>query len=197
MIAIINTTRKILFVTKMMNAKNWYQQTSDKLDEIFGPDADLIAALFSATSPQVQLETSYSWTIQIYNQYRRGESPDLSMLHRIHRKNVLRALAGERLSGRKVRAFYRALRGDLSAVVLDTWMLKMFNWTKHNPEGRKYDKMARCFANVARMNGYEPAEFQAILWTDIRAKAGHKPISYLDCLSNDKQMELFPDEAPF
>lgn len=171
----------------------WYSQTTEFLQTTFGTDYKLIAALLAATSPQVRLSTSWTWTLRIYHQAKAGKNPDLSMLGSCHRLNVLRALAGESLSGRKVQSFYENLIGNNNAVTIDTWMLRLFGWyNRHNryPTVRQYDKLAARFANVAKNNGHTPAEFQAILWTKFRLKNKEKPTSYYIVGQDKKQMEF-------
>lgn len=173
---------------------NWYANTTRMLRDVFGNDVNLVTGLLAACSPQVQLKTSWDWAMQIYKQFRQGKHPDLRMLMRCHRLNVKRVLAGEPLQGRKVQNFYQALLGDNDAVVLDMWMLRLCKYYprhNHNPQGGRYDRLAKCFASVARYNGYNPAEFQALLWCNYRAKAGYEPVSYLQCIENPAQLELF------
>lgn len=174
-----------------MNARNWYNQTTEFLQDTFGTDYKLVAALLSATSPQVRLSTSWTWTLRIYYQAKAGKHPDLSKLGPCHKANVFRALAGEPLSGRKVSNFYENLIGNENAVTLDTWMLRLFGWyTRHIrvPTDQQYDRLAVRFANVARGNGFSPAEFQAILWTKYRLQNGEKPASYCIAGQDKKQM---------
>lgn len=170
--------------------QNWYSKTTDFLKDTFGDNYKLIAALLSACSPQVNLKTSWTWTIEIYNQYKAGKMPDLSKLMRCHRANVLRALAGQELSGRKVQNFYENLIGNDNAVTLDTWMLRLFGWYDRHirvPTDRQYDKLANRFRAVAKANGYAPAEFQAILWTKYRQQNGRQPVDYVKVGQDEKQ----------
>lgn len=48
----------------------WYEREKEFLQQQFGQDWQLIAALLAATSPQVQLITSWQWTLQIYKDYK-------------------------------------------------------------------------------------------------------------------------------
>jgi hypothetical protein len=186
-----------------MNPKNWYRDTQRFIEQTFGDDADLFSALLAATSPQVHVKVSWDWSVKILEQFRAGRTPDMIGCMRCHRANVLRALAGEPLHGDKVKRFYANLRGDYDVVAIDTWMLRLFKWfqrgTKRVPTHRQYERLERAFAMVARHNGFEPAEFQAVLWCAYRERAGYKPVSYVSAGQNIRQLTLFDTEynAPF
>jgi hypothetical protein len=178
-----------------VNNYNWYNNDRRFLQDVFKDDWQLVAALLAATSPRIGLKTSWDWTVRIYRDYITGHKIRLSELHKCHRPNVKRALAGKPLQGAKVRAFYAALCGDDNAVVLDTWMLRLFNYYPrhtHNPEGRRYDRLATAFRTVAEHNNIAPAGLQAILWIKYRQQNGHEPISY-SIVGDDKNQLTFAD----
>ncbi len=187
-------------------SKNWYIDNQEFLQHIFGDDADLIAALLAATSPQMSVAASWTVAVKVYHQYKAGKNIDFTKFRSCHKSNIARALSGEPLSGNKVRAFYQNLIGNLQAVTIDTWMLRLFKWfdrgTVRIPTNRQYEKLAKCFAKLANQNGYEPAEFQAILWSHYRGKQGYKPTSYSKVGIDKRQLlfnftELEPEPAPF
>lgn len=179
-----------------VNSKNWYIDAKRFIEEIFGNDADLFTALLVATSPQVTVQINWNLACKIYQQFKTGQEPDLISCMRNHKANVKRVLAGELLQGNKVKAFYANLRGDLSEVTIDGWMLKLFGWadrhTSVTPSNNQYRKLARAFRSVAKNNGYEPAEFQAILWVKFRTQNGYEPVSILS-VGADKRQYTFED----
>jgi hypothetical protein len=178
-----------------MQYADWYEQDREFLRSLFGDGWRLMAGLLAATSPRVRLEVSWRWSTEIYRIFTAGREPDLSMLQKCHILNVKRALAGEPLQGRKVKAFYVALCGDMNAVVLDTWMLRLFKYYPrhtHSPQGGRYDRLAAAFRCVARHNGIEPAELQAMLWINYRQKNGYEPVSYR-MAGQDKNQYTFED----
>lgn len=75
------------------------------------------------------------------------------------------------LGGDKVRAFYRAIMGDEDAVVLDVWMLRAAQWQKKSLTHREYEEVANALREAARAANVNPADFQAIVWTQIRGGA--------------------------
>lgn len=180
----------------VVKAKNWYQDTKQYIEQMFGEGADLFTALLAATSPQVHVKTSWDMAGRIYHEFNSGIRPSMIGCMGCHRANVLRALSGQPLQGNKVRAFYANLRGDLNQVTIDGWMLKLFKWfergTKRIPTNNQYRKLERTFQKIARNNGYEPAEFQSILWTWYRERNGYKHVSYVS-VGQDLRQYTFAD----
>lgn len=86
-----------------------------------------------------------------------------------------RIMAGEKplsvLGGDKVRAFYRAIMGDESSVVIDVWMLRAAGWDKRTLTPREYARVAAALTEAAEAVGVSPADFQAIVWTQVRGSA--------------------------
>lgn len=90
---------------------------------------------------------------------------------------ILRGIPGQ-VSGPKVSAFYAAILGDLSHVVLDIWatraarskadnMAKVFRQDEM-PGVRERRTIDKAYRNAAASVGVEPAELQAIVWTVLR-----------------------------
>ena len=86
-----------------------------------------------------------------------------------------RILAGARplsvLSGPKTRAFYRALRGDQTASVIDVWMLRAVNYANDKLMPIDYERISQALARAASRVGVTTARMQAIVWTVIRGRA--------------------------
>ena len=179
-----------------MNPKNWYIEAKRFLQDTFGDDYKLFAGILAATSPQVSIQINWKFACRIYHEYKVGRKPDLAGCMRYHKPNIRRVLSGKSLSGRKVQNFYMNLIGDLNAVTIDTWMLRLFGWykrhTRQTPTNKQYDKMARAFRSVAYNNKLYPAELQAILWVKYREHNGYKPISYI-LVGEDKRQYTFAD----
>lgn len=72
----------------------------------------------------------------------------------------------------KTRSFAANIRGDLTAVTIDTWAMKVAGVTEQQL-GRVgvYQAVAHAFRLEARKAGIEPAQLQAITWVTIRGKA--------------------------
>ena len=90
------------------------------------------------------------------------------------RRNVEKAWAiaqGARpldvLSGKKVRAFYRNMTGDMHAVTVDRWAARAAG-VHESHATRLYDEIAAAYTEAAAIVGLTPAVLQAIIWCSIR-----------------------------
>ncbi len=101
---------------------DWYVVASRRIRDKYGFDADLFADLLAATSPQMDVRENVKEAEKALERHRKGEPQEPWIPS--HAKNIERALRREPLSGPKVRAFAAALKGDVEAVVVDTWMLR-------------------------------------------------------------------------
>lgn len=72
------------------------------------------------------------------------------------------------LGGPKVRSFYRAIMGDENAVVLDTWMATALGWPTNSFSRIQYEKCSAVLRDAAERANVAPANFQAIVWTQVR-----------------------------
>jgi len=180
-----------------MNAKNWYKDANEFIKSIFKEDADLFCALLAATSPQQSVKSNWTIAMAVYKDYKSTGSTWFNYLMKSHKKNVHRALTGQELSGPKVRAFYRNLIGDYNAVTIDTWMLRIFKVEKRQLTLNQHKRLERVFQRFARSKGFLPAELQAILWMEHRAKQGFKPVSYIEAGQDSLQMEFNFETIPF
>ena len=75
------------------------------------------------------------------------------------------------LGGPKVRAFYRALTGDHSAAVVDTWMLQAVGWHRSGASAAQYARIAGALEDAAATVGVDVARLQAIVWVQVRGDA--------------------------
>lgn len=108
---------------------SWYSGAHIALQQVFGPDADIMADFIAATSPGTRPSENLLHALQAYRQYKEGEPFKGVGSHYGDRGvvgNLYRAVSGEPLSGLKVWNFSRALKGDKDAVVVDMWMARIF-----------------------------------------------------------------------
>jgi len=175
-----------------MNPKNWYKECGDSIRAEFGADSELFIDLLAATSPRKQVSANWRLAMRIYHVYRTGiwrenwEVSDggygnlLAGTLPAHRKNILRALKREPLSGNKVRAFAANLKGNLDEVTIDVWVCRYYGWDdKKSMTDKVYAKRADIIRQYANANSMKPAEYQALIWYLAIHKAGKKPQSYL------------------
>ena len=104
------------------DGEDWYTRAHADIRAEYGFDADLFADLLAATSPQTDVRENVKLARLALERHRKGEPQEPWIPS--HARNIERALRGEPLSGPKVRAFAAALKGDVNAVVVDTWMLR-------------------------------------------------------------------------
>ena len=125
---------------------------------------EVAASVLSAFSPREK----WSRNCDMARKFARGEpTPCLGM-------SIRNAQNAERqgfnaLKGRKTNAFARAIAGDGSAVVIDTWMLKPLGLRSVTP--KQYDMIASVITSLATDVGMTPRDLQAALWIHIRGSA--------------------------
>ncbi len=158
-------------------ARNWYKDDIKHIQENFA-DSKLFSALLAATSPRVSVSRSYKMSIHIYNQFNSGQAIDYTGIIPAAIGNIKRALAGQELSGPKVRSFYQNLIGNENAVTIDVWMLKFFGIHNKGLTVKQYGKLADKVRRYAKRIGLTPSSLQAILWTYTRLIENRKNISY-------------------
>ena len=76
-------------------------------------------------------------------------------------------------NGPKVNAFSRALQGDGDAVVVDAWMVRLFNMPSKGLTEKGYEHAASIVRGVAVELGWQASETQAALWCGARALVGY------------------------
>lgn len=145
--------------------RDWYDRANEDIRAVYGADADLFAALLAATSPQTDIHRNVRLAEDAYTAIRSGRTvkPWLPC----HGPNIDRARHGEPLSGHKVRAFAAALCGDLSAIVVDTWMLRAAGFENLN-ERRAVRVAHEAISRIAERIDWAPAEVQAAVWVGYR-----------------------------
>jgi hypothetical protein len=80
------------------------------------------------------------------------------------------------LNGPKVRAFYRNITGDLTAVTVDRWAARVALGTPRGEPApllhrQRYDRIARAYRMAAEHANVPPCHVQAAVWVHIRGKA--------------------------
>lgn len=145
---------------------------------------DQIAALIAVLSPQVTWDNNKLAAIKAVDMHLAGEwhgeeLPGYSG-YRFNVGKAKRVLDGDMdaVAGPKVTAFYNAIRGDLSDVVVDIWAIraarpKDINVAKlfrddEMPTGVERKAVCEAYKRAAALRGIAPSEMQAIVWTVIR-----------------------------
>jgi hypothetical protein len=156
----------------------WYTESKKTIDTIFGEGADLFIDLLAATSPRKQVKANWNLAKRIYFAHINGREIPTRGLLPAHKGNIERALKGESLSGNKVAAFAANLKGNLSRVTIDIWVLRYFNSDKSSLTPKQYAIMEKKIQKLARRHKMQPASYQAMIWEKSIRSAGKKPVSY-------------------
>ena len=156
--------------------KNWYAKCRTEIEKRYGDDAVLFSNILAATSPRKQVTANWRLAERIYKSHKAG-ALDLAGTLPAHRPNVMRAIAGEELSGRKVKAFAANLCGDLDVVAIDVWMMKWAGFEKLTD--KIYIFIEKLIKQMAAVYHMKAAEMQAEIWCQIIREHGRTPKSYL------------------
>lgn len=158
----------------------WYDDTRARLTDLYGPDADTMIGFLAATSPRANLRANVTKALTAYAEWLAADRvprPDLfASAFPAHRSNLHRVTLGVPLSGPKVRAFHAALMGDPDAVVLDVWMIRLFDL----PDRMTPLQYARATARITRLAdrlGDQPRRVQAALWCAYKRHIGENTVT--------------------
>jgi hypothetical protein len=153
-----------------MTPKTWYQDCRETIYKKF-TRPELFIGLLAATSPRKQVTANWRLAARIYAAVIAGQTFDARGILPSHAGNICRAIRGEELSGPKVRAFAQNLRGNLGPITIDVWVMRFY-------PGLSHDRIRERIERGARRLGIAPAEYQAIVWTKVRTRAGKKAVSF-------------------
>ena len=151
--------------------RDWYPNARALIFELsmaYGTTVEIAAGVVAALSQQCRWSTNIERARHVLDggndpgglpaavdkaiRIREGEDPEEVLGPRAH----------------KIKAFYRALLGDDAAAVIDTWMLKAFDWAKQGYGPRQYRRLALILSREARKVGLAVTEYQAAVWCSIR-----------------------------
>lgn len=158
-----------------VSGRHWYEECDLALRTVCAKEGWPVvhtAAILGITSPRVQVQRNARYTKEYMSHW--VISPDIhthaklkGLMPMVRTGLVNYETTGE-INGPKTSAFAGACMGDLSQVVLDTWMAKVLgihqDTFKRKPVRGKADKRIR---QVAKQLGWEPAQTQAAIWTAI------------------------------
>ena len=170
----------------------WYRLIGEEIHRRFGQDADLFCDLLAATSPRCHVRRNWRIACRIYNAYKAGKDPLYGgVTMRNHLPNVIRALARLPLHGPKVRRFAENLKGQSDRVTVDVWICRALGIDSNRLTSLDYEQAEHRVQLSAYFAGCTPAEYQAALWQVQRMADGHKPISFLAAIDDERQMTLW------
>ena len=175
-------------------AANWYEQSAAEIADVCNRenwDNNRFAAILAVTSPRVSIRRNVRITLHYM------ASGELL-------RNVMRGIGQSvrvwestgQILGQKTSAFYAAIRGDSSAIVLDTHMANLLGVKQSAFANRKIRKQCEStIRRVAKRIGLAPAQTQAALWTGQLARVGRLPLpfpircEYYNWLAHNRQFD--------
>lgn len=145
------------------DARGWYREAWVEIELAapkLGISSTRLADLLALFSPRVSVLRSVRWAIH-YS--RTGEfMHDATRSHRLAVKHYEQT---KEIRGPKTAPFAKALMGDGSALVLDSWMSKALNVDHKRFEVRAvHDAASKRVRLTAMVLGWPVAETQAALW---------------------------------
>lgn len=159
---------------------NWYEGLATWAARTFGEDSDMFLRFLAATSADSQNEVGATMALKAYHQWKMGMPFD-GMRSKSMIMNLERAARSEQFGGEKIDSYYRALRGDKDAVVLDRWMMRALGFKHAETAGAsrnafgdiQYRMFSEVIRDLASQEGMTPRQFQAATWEGSRVASLH------------------------
>jgi hypothetical protein len=133
-----------------------------------------MAGIVAVLSPRISWELNKAAALAVVDDVTTPDAFTLGTAANVGKAR--RILAGERplrvLSGPKVRAFYRAIRGDVQSAVVDGWMLKATGFHRDTCSNAQYVRVATALVLAAEAAGTDVTTFQATVWLHVRGGGG-------------------------
>src|SRR5215831_15195043 len=157
---------------KYTSYKDWYDDHRPLAKELFGEDEPVFEKFLAAASVQSAGAVNVEKAIQAYAHWKLGGSfaaedfPHVVPAERIQYEHIA---AMEELTGPKIVAFEKALKGDWDQVPADRWMKRLlFEHPRTGGESGKTPSQAEVtkaiVTAIAKKMDWKPAQVQAVLW---------------------------------
>lgn len=152
--------------------RHWYrlqQQQIESWCERHQIDPDYFTGVFAVLSPRVSVLQNWRMAVR-YCQH-----DDMSGFMYATRQALNHFVATGQIRGPKTKQFYRALRGDGDALVLDVWMARAMNIPHVKvTQVRHFDRAFKTMRKLSESFNWTIAETQAAVWTGVRANWGRQ-----------------------
>lgn len=165
---------------------NWYADCRATLVDLFGEDQlPLITDLLAATSINTSLVSNVTLFRRAYYEIQNG-LPVGKYLPNIQAQ-LTQIRAGTGLTGRKIRSFSEAMRGNSNAVIVDIWLLRAFGEDRlylrrdsalersGGATDAQYNKIESWVRLEAMYRGLTPVQLGAMIWGGVRREVGRNP----------------------
>lgn len=168
---------------------DWYDDAREFIlteCERHGWDHDDFINVMAVLSPRISVKRNWDLTVQLFETGRLGRGVIRST--RVALKHYQKT--GE-IRGPKTSAFARALHGDTTALVLDTWMAKALCIPHAQVTGKANMKWAKVLMqDVAERQGLTVRSAQAAVWAGICKSHGVTPGTLETAVLRTTQMSL-------
>ena len=154
----------------LSDALTWYceaQAFAKHLTTLTPWSLEVAASVVSSFSPRNKWATNKAHALS----FAMGVNPK-GLRNNLRMAQASTRLGFNALNGMKTNAFARAIAGDMSAVVVDTWMIKASGLDSTKGVNKsEYATLAAAVCKVAYGMKWENAQAQAAIWCAIRG--GH------------------------
>jgi hypothetical protein len=154
----------------LTDALAWYkeaQEFAQHLTTITPWTLEVASCVVSSFSPRNKWATNKAHALQ----FAMGINPK-GLKNNLRMAQASTRLGFAALKGLKTNAFARAIAGDMSAVVIDTWMIKAAGLDSTKGVNKtQYATLAAAVCKVAYGMKWDNAQCQAAIWSAIRG--GH------------------------
>ena len=154
----------------LTDALAWYceaQAFAKHLTTITPWSLEVAASVVSSFSPRNKWATNKAHALQ----FAMGVNPK-GLRNNLRMAQASTRLGFNALNGMKTNAFARAIAGDMSAVVIDTWMIRASGLDSAKGVNKsQYATLAAAVCRVAYAMKWENAQAQAAIWCAVRG--GH------------------------
>jgi len=150
-----------------IEAKDWYTKGLDAIKSKYGIHTEVFIDLLAVTSPRTSVKINLRNAETTLKYFILDKKIDFSygLANKAIKNNVDKIRVKKKYGGQKVNKFAKALKGDLSQVVIDSWMLKVFNVNRQYPLPNDIKHIETIIKNIADKANLKPAEVQACLWS--------------------------------
>lgn len=151
------------------SAGAWYANANaiaTQMSYTYNIDIERAAGVIAAFSPRVH----WSRNVNLAHVFLKGDTPSCLGRSIKSAKEVLKHGISA-LKGPKTNAFARNIAGDLSAVTVDSWMMKAAGYNTISPNNTQYRAIEKSVKVLANRYDVEPAVMQALIWIKVRGRS--------------------------
>jgi len=174
----VPTNKKLIEKTLLyIDNRNWYTNSLKAITNKYGVHTDKFIKLLGVTSPRNTVKHNLLLADKTLKYSILNKDIDFSygIANKQIRRNVDKVLNNRVIGGQKVNAFIKALSGDLKQIVIDSWVLKVFNINRQAPLKNDITHIKTVIDKIAIITKLEPSQVQACLWCYAKTELNDSP----------------------